>query len=116
MAGQIGNEHGEPLRREAARKIRHDDFVGGEAVKQNDGTALGILRDAGFLHNVHSEGARAGVDEIVVHGEAARGVGGESRSEKEKQAACGGENGILMFHVEAAPGSESVKERDRLAI
>ena len=100
VAGKIGDVDSEALRREAARKVGHDDFVGGQAVKENDGAALGIFGEAGFLDDVHGERAGAGVHEVVMYGEAARGIEGEGRTEEDKQNARGSEKGFFMFHVE----------------
>jgi len=108
MAGEIGDVDGEALRRKAARKIGHDNFVGGEAVKQNDGAALGIFGEAGFLDDVHGEGAGASVHKVVAHGKAARGIEGEGRAEEEKHNACGSEKPFLVFHDE-----DRLRERGR---
>ena len=69
-------------------------------MKENDGAALGIFNEAGFLDHVHGEGAGAGVYEVVAHGKAARGIEGEGRAEEEKQNACGSEKRFFVFHVE----------------
>ena len=87
MAGKIGDVDGEALHGEAARQIGHDDFVGGEAVKENDGAVLRIFGQPGFLDDVHGEGAGAGVHQVVAHGKAARGIQSEGRAEKEKHNA-----------------------------
>ncbi len=100
MTGKIGDVDGEALCRKAARKIGHDDFVGGEAVKENDGAALGIFGEAGFLDDVHGEGAGAGVHKVVAHGETARGIQSEGRAKKEKHKARGSEKPFFVFHVE----------------
>ncbi len=100
MAGKIGDVDSEALRREAARQVGHDDFVGGQAVKENDGAALGIFGEAGFLDDVHGERAGAGVHEVVMYGEAARGIEGEGRAEEDKQNASGSEKCFFVFHVE----------------
>ena len=100
MAGKIGDVDSEALRREAARQVGHDDFVGGQAVKENDGAALGIFGEAGFLDDVHGERAGAGVHEVVAYGKAARGIQGEGRAEEDKQNARGSEKRFFVFHVE----------------
>ena len=100
MAGKIGDEDSEALRREAARQVGHDDFVGGEAVKENDGAALGIFGDAGFLDDIHGERTRAGVHDVVAYGKAARGIAGEGRADEDKQNARDSEKPFFVFHAE----------------
>ena len=100
VAGKIRDVDDEALRREGARQVGHDDFVGGQAVEKNDGAVLGILGEAGFLDDVHGERAGAGVDEVVAHRKAARGIEGEGRTEKDKQNARDSEKAFFVFHAE----------------
>jgi len=100
VAGKIGDVDREALRREAARQIGHDDFVGGEAVKKNDGAALGIFGEAGFLDDVHGERAGARVYDVMAHGEAACGIEGEGHSKEDKKNTSDSEKPFLVFHVE----------------
>lgn len=69
-------------------------------MKKNDGAALGIFGEAGFLDDVHGERARAGVHQVVVNGEAPRGIEGEGRAEEDKQNASGGKKDFFVFHDE----------------
>jgi len=108
VAGKIGDVDSEALCREAARQVGHDDLVGGQAVKENDGAALGIFGETGFLDDVHGERAGAGVHEVVAYGKAARGIEGEGRADEDKQNTCGSEKPFFVFHVE-----DRLRERGR---
>ena len=108
MAGKIGDVDGKALRRETARKIGHDDFVGGEAVKENDGSALGIFGHAGFQNDVHGERAGTRVHKVVAYSKSARGIQGEDHAKEEKHNAHGSEKGFFVLHDE-----DRLRERGR---
>jgi len=100
MARKIRDVDDEALRSERAREVGHDDFVAGQAVKENGSAALRIFAQAGFLDDVHNERAGAGVNQVMARGEAARGIHGEEGAEEKKENAGARENRLFMFHAE----------------